>query len=66
MNKKINLYFNGDYVCSTNQSKTCKEARARYLETLEIKRHSFAGMTLIDERISKRPDLLKAWFDKGD
>lgn len=29
MYKKINIYINGVYVCSTNQARTCKEARER-------------------------------------
>lgn len=29
--KKINIYINGKYECSTNSSKTCKEARTRYI-----------------------------------
>lgn len=37
MNKKIDIYLkhlNGyfQYECSTNRSKTCKEAKARFLE----------------------------------
>jgi len=32
MNPKINIYVNNRYECSTNQSKTCKEAKAKYLE----------------------------------
>jgi len=27
---KIDLFINGSYVCSTDQSKTCKEAKALY------------------------------------
>lgn len=30
--RKIDIYVNGKYDCSTTWSKTCKEARARYLE----------------------------------
>ena len=62
--KKIDLYFNGDYVCSTNQSRTCKEAIRRYLEIAENRKHSFCGITRIQEAILKRPEGLKAYFDK--
>lgn len=27
---KIDLFLNGAYLCSTEQSKTCKEAKKRY------------------------------------
>ena len=27
---KIDLFLNGAYLCSTDQSKTCKEAKKRY------------------------------------
>jgi len=27
--RKIDIYLGGEYVCSTNQSRTCKEAVAR-------------------------------------
>ena len=30
MFEKIDLYVNGFYVCSTNQSKTLKKAKARF------------------------------------
>ena len=29
MFKKINIYLNGVYICSTNQARTCKEAKER-------------------------------------
>jgi hypothetical protein len=28
---KIDIFVNGIYVCSTNQSKTCKEAKDKFL-----------------------------------
>lgn len=60
--KKINLYFAGDYVCSTMQSKTCRDAKKRYLQTLENRSHSFAGLGLVESTILKYPKLLKAGF----
>lgn len=64
--KKIDLFYNGEYYCSTNQSKTCKEARQNLLDTLENRAHSFAGIGLVEEQILKNPHLLKARFDKED
>jgi hypothetical protein len=29
---KIDLFLNGSYLCSTDQSKTCKEAKKRYAD----------------------------------
>lgn len=59
--KKIDLFFNGDYVCSTNQAKTCKQARQNFIERLQ----RYTGyLSLVDKQILKRPDLLKARFDK--
>lgn len=62
--KKIDIYFHGDYICSTNQSRTCKEAVKRYLEIAENSKHSFAGTTLTQDMILKSPNGLKAYFDK--
>lgn len=31
-NYKIDLFLNGSYVCSTDQSKTCKQAKETYLK----------------------------------
>jgi len=28
--KKIDIYYNNNYVCSTTQSKTCKEAKEKF------------------------------------
>lgn len=63
--RKIDLYYNGDYLCSTNQSKTCKEAVSKYLERIETNRHRLGGIGLLDSRIAKNPHLLKAYFDKS-
>ncbi len=59
---KIDLFFNGDYVCSTEQARTLREARARYLEA--IQRYA-NNRTLVQDRIYKRPDLLRCKFDRG-
>lgn len=63
--KKIDLFFNGDYLCSTNQSKTCKAATARYIELAEQSKHSFTGTTRLQDAVLKNPKGLKAYFDKS-
>lgn len=63
--RKIDLYYAGDYLCSTNQSRTCKEAVKKYLERIETNKHSLGGIGLLDSRIDKAPQLLKAYFDKS-
>lgn len=59
MNKKIDLYFLNDYVCTTQQSKTCREARLKYLEQCKRLDHS-----LLNRVILKYPKQLKARFQK--
>lgn len=59
--KKIDLYFNGDFLCSTNQSKTCKDAIKKYLD--RISNYKFYN-TLVDKQILKNTNLLKARFCK--
>lgn len=51
--KKIDLFFDGKYLCSTNWSKTCKAAKQNYLDTTK------------NENVVKNPKLLKAFFDKS-
>jgi hypothetical protein len=63
--KKIDLFFLGDYLTSTNQSKTCKEAKTKYLASLEDREHSFAGLTSVEDLVLLKPHELKAYFDKG-
>jgi hypothetical protein len=67
--KKIDLYFNGDYLCSTKQSKTCRDAVMGYLLRLShevVRNHPKPLCSLVDQRIFKHPKLLKGRFDKGD
>ena len=59
--KKIDLFFSGDYLCTTNQSKTCKEAKRRYLEGIML--HPIY-QTTVTKRVAKHPELLKARFSK--
>ena len=69
--KKIHLIYDGEYVCSTNQSKTCKEAVMKYLIT-KIKDRDFHKNNIKDypnsiyAKIYKNPTLLKACFDKSN
>ena len=59
--KKIDLYYCGDYLASTNQSKTCKDAVSGYLARIEAAKH-YNG--LVDRQILKNPKQLKARFSK--
>lgn len=59
--KKIDLYFNSDYWLSTNQFQTCKAAVKRALLLIQEKPTNLR--TLVETRILKSPDLLKARFD---
>ena len=60
--RKIDLYFMGDYYRSTNQSKTCKEAVRKLLETLENNSHSLGGLSNLEKMILNNPSSLKAKF----
>ena len=62
--KQIDLYFGGDYVCSTKQAKTCKDAVKKLIEAIENRKHSIAGLTLVEEQILKYPNSLTAGFYK--
>lgn len=59
--KKIDFYFLGDYFASTNQSKTCKEAKQKLLDRID-ERKDWA--TLVERQIKKYPKELKARFSK--
>lgn len=61
--KKIDLYFAGDYICSTKQAKTCREAKQKYLEKLSYYKN-YLG--LVESQVLKNPKLLKAYFDKDE
>lgn len=62
MFKKIDLYFNGDYLFSTNMAKTCKEAKNKYINMIENR--SDCNLSLVDRQIKKNPKGLTAYFDK--
>lgn len=63
--KKIDLFFDGKYINSTNMSKTCKQAKQKYLDYLK-KDSSSAGIKLSERSklILASPEKLKAFFDK--
>jgi len=58
--KKIDLFYQGDYVCSTMQSKTCREAKERYLDACK----RFPNL-VVHKVILKNPKDLRARFDRG-
>jgi hypothetical protein len=65
--KKIDLYFNGDYICSTMQAPTCKSAVENYLLQLShevVRNHPKPLASIVDQRIFKNPRLLKGRFAK--
>ncbi len=42
--RKIDLYFAGDYVCSTAQARTCRDARLKYIASIKLRSHSLGGI----------------------
>lgn len=60
MHKKIDLFFNGKYLCSTNQAKTCRDAKISYIGMLENRSYPQKD----DKEILANPKKLKAFFDK--
>ncbi len=62
--QKIDLYFAGDYLCSTNWSRTCKEAVQKYIESIEASYQLVGRVGLVESRIIKNPKLLKGRFSK--
>lgn len=60
MRKKIDLFFDGTYICSTTSSKTCKEAKERYLKSCETRTYKTALHVLIKDNAER----LTARFDK--
>lgn len=39
---KIDLYVYGVYVCSTDQAKTCREAKRKYIERTKTENYVYA------------------------
>jgi hypothetical protein len=63
--KKIDIFYQGDYVCSTNKSRTCKEAVTRYVEYIQSKTHTLGGVSLTEKVILRNTKDLRAFFDKS-
>lgn len=61
--RKIDLFWCGEYLCSTTQSRTLRLAKKNYLENLENRSHSFAGLPLVGRVILRMPNGLSARFD---
>ena len=61
--KKIDIYYAGDYVCSTNQSKTCKEAVKKFIERLQDNKHRLGGLSLTEKVMLNDTKNIKANFD---
>lgn len=59
--KKIDLFFAGDYLCTTTQSKTCKGAKKAYLDRLW--RGNYYN-NLVDKRILENPKYLTARYNR--
>lgn len=61
--KKIDIYFLGHYMCSTSQSKTCKDAKNKYIQSVINRGTKFSS--LFEREIEKYPHLVKAYFNKS-
>ena len=58
--RKIDIFLNGDYLCSTNQAKTCKEAK----EKIKAKKQLFIA-SIPDKTIEiKEGDKITAFYSK--
>jgi len=57
--KKIDIYFKGQYIASTNLSRTCKDAKTKFLEIYE--KYNID----IHRAIRNEPDKLKTYFDRN-
>jgi predicted transcriptional regulator with HTH domain len=62
MYKKIDLHFRGKYLCSTNSSKTCKEAKQKYLAYLNETSPNGIILSATSQEILANPSELKANF----
>lgn len=60
--KKIDFYYLGDYVYSTQQSRTIKEAKSKLIQRLEMLGQSRLG--LLESQMLKNSHLIKAFFAK--
>lgn len=62
--RKIDIYFMGDYLASTEQAETCKEACAKYLEALARKNSTLGGLTFLERCVLRWPRALRGRFSK--
>lgn len=66
--KKINIFVNGTYICSTMRARTCREAVARfladpcYMGRREAYGQQYTGMVKADIDGAK----VRAYFEKGN
>ena len=61
MFKKINIYLNGVYICSTNQARTCKEAKEKIKASQFIEVASVPTAKIYE---IKESDKITAFYDK--
>lgn len=65
--KKIDIFFKGVYLYSTNKSKTCKKAKERFINAVKLNDPKMplkenTGFTIKD--LLENPDELKTYFNK--
>ena len=60
MYKKINIFLNGAYLCSTNQAKNCKEAK----EKIKAKKQIYLARRHNKIIEIKEGDKITAFYDK--
>jgi hypothetical protein len=73
MYKKINIYYAGRYICSTNQAKSCKEAKQNFINRPQwegIKQdnnfNTLYPVILCTNKITNLdPNKVKARYDKS-
>lgn len=61
MYRKINIYLNGAYLCSTNQAKTCKQAKERIQESQFVEVASVPRAKIYE---IKKGDKITAFYAK--
>ena len=62
--RKIDVFFDGKYLYSTNWYPRCRDAIDSQLETLRVRKHSFPGLSSLESYMLRHPNLFKARFDK--
>ena len=59
---KIDIFYDGNYLCSTDWHKTCKEAKENYVKGRNNDRNLTPGRKLVQSE-GFDPNKLKAFFD---